>query len=137
SLGQEAGWSSDISGDFSLMGAYMLGERFADSGGAYLFDTGNTHSRQTFRLTGSVTLNYTGYGIGGNGTVFAGSSTQCQFTQAQTNGAYLGERVAISSKWVALASYNSGHDATPPHQLANCAGQSGVVPAVFLAKRNA
>ncbi|HET9960062.1 MAG TPA: hypothetical protein VFQ61_36470 [Polyangiaceae bacterium] len=135
SLGQEAGWSADLAGDFSLMGAYMLGERFADSGGAYLFDTGNFNARQTFRLTGPVTLNHTHYGIGGDGKVFASPPTQCTFTEAQVNGAYLGDRVTISSQWVALAAYDLGHANTPPHEVANCAGQPGSVPAVFLAKR--
>jgi hypothetical protein len=135
SLGQEAGWSADLAGDFSLMGAYMLGARFADSGGAYLFDTGNYHPRQTFRLTGPVTVNHTNYGIGGNGNVFASPATQCTFTDSQVNGAYLGDRVTISSQWVALASYNMGHGNSPPYQMANCASQPGTVPAVFLAKR--
>jgi len=135
SLGQEAGWSADLAGDFSLMGAYMLGERYADSGGAYLFDTGNYYPRQTLRLTGPVTVNHTSYGIGGNGSVFASPSTPCTFTEAQVNGAYLGDRVTMSSQWVALASYNLGHSDRPPHQLANCGGQPGTVPTVFLAKR--
>lgn len=134
-LGQEAGWSADLAGDFSLMGAYMLGQRYADSGGAYLFDTGNFTPRQTFRLTGAITVNHTSYGIGTNGTVFANAPTQCTFTQAQVNGAYLGDRVTISSQWVALASYNMGHGDSPPYEKANCAGEPGPVPAVFLAKR--
>lgn len=135
--GQEAGWGADIEGDYSLMGAYMLGDRFADSGGGYLFENGNNVPRQTFRLTGGVTLNHTNYGIGGDGTVFASSPTPCQFTAEQVNGAHLGDRAAISSSWVALSSHSLGHAANPPHQIANCAGESGTVPAVFLAKRNA
>lgn len=134
-LGQEAGWSADLAGDFSLMGAYMLGARYADSGGAYLFDTGNFNARQTFNLTGPVTVNHTQYSVGSTGSVVAGSATQCTFTESQVRGAYLGDRVTISSQWVALASYNMGHSNNPPHQLAYCAGQPGTVPSVFLAKR--
>lgn len=137
SQGQEAGWAADISGDFSLMGAQMLGNRFADSGGAYLFENGNTEPRQVFQLYGPVTLRYQDFGISPHGNVFAGQVSQCTFTSAQVNGAYLGDRVALSSQWVALSSHNMGHDANAPHEQANCGGASGRVPNVFLAKRNA
>lgn len=135
SQGQEAGWSADLAGDFALMGAYMLGNRFADSGGAYLFDTGNYHPRQTFRLTGPISVTYTSYAISGGSLVMAGGLTPCTFTDAQVRGAYLGDRVSISSQWVALAAYNLGHGNNPPYQTASCAGVTGPVPMVFLAKR--
>jgi len=134
SQGQEAGWSADLAGDFSLMGAQMLGARFADSGGAYLFDTGNFNARQTFHLTGPINVSHTSYAIS-NGNVVAGAITPCTFSEQQVRGAYLGDRVTISSQWVALASYNLGHGNNPPYQTANCAGVPGPVPMVFLAKR--
>ncbi len=136
SQGQLAGGAADLSGDFSLMGSQMLGSRFTDSGGAYLFENGNTEPRQVFQLNGAQNLTYRVYGIN-QGNVFHGATTQCSFTTEQVKGAYLGDRVAISSQWVALSSYNMGHNANPPNQLANCANQAGTVPYVFLAKRNA
>jgi hypothetical protein len=137
SQGQLAGASAGIAGDFTLMGAQMLANRWADSGGAYLFENGNTVPRQTFRLTNGATLSYRDYAFNPLGEIFSGQETQCTFTEAQVNGAYLGDRVAISSQWVALASHNMGHNANAPYQLANCAGAPGIVPAVYLAKRNA
>lgn len=136
-LGQEAGASADIHGDFSLQGAHMIAGRHEDSGGAYLFENGNPNARQLLRLNGGVTVPVQSFTRNGQGTVIPGSTSNCSFTSDQVRGTYLGSKVALSAQWAALAGNLLGNDSTPPHQMANCAGQTGVVPTVFLAKRNA
>lgn len=135
--GQEAGYSADVFGDYSLMGAYMIAGRFEDSGGAYLFENGNRTPRQLLKLDGSVTVNYQNFTRSAQNAVVPGAKTSCTFTAEQVKGMFLGSRVALSNTWAALAGNDLGNGSSTPYQPANCAGVSGTVPTVFLSKKNA
>ena len=134
-VGQEAGRSVEIQGDYSLLGAYRDATDLG-SGSAYIFENGRKAPVQRFTLNELVHLNLQDVTVDNSGVVI-GEKRRCS---SYTHRAELGRTVSMSDQWVALSANrlggtallnSDGFTATPGSETSEC----GKNPTVFLARK--